>query len=110
MWDCHSGTGNRHCFVTHRGTRAPYAAPTSLDHGRINRMTYVRMTTLQCDPSKLEEGIRFAREQSPAILRAQPGFEGMRLLVDRASGKMVAVVQWESEATAQASDRPVSES
>ena len=73
-------------------------------------MTYVRMTTLQADPSKVEAGIRFAREQALAILRQQPGFEGLQFLVDRASGKMVAVVQWESEATARAADRPLTES
>ncbi len=46
-------------------------------------MTYVRMTTLQADPSKLEDGIRFFHEESMVTVRQQRGFEGARLLVDR---------------------------
>ena len=67
-------------------------------------MTYVRMTTLQADPSKLEEGIRFGREQALATLRQQPGFEGTRLLVDRTSGKMISVTLWASEEAARAAE------
>jgi len=63
-------------------------------------MTYARMTTFQADPSKVEEGIRFAREQALAPIRQQSGFQGMRLLVDRQSGKMIAVTLWETEAAA----------
>ena len=72
-------------------------------------MTYVRMTTLQADPSKLEEGIRFAREQALATLRQQPGFEGTRLLVDRASGKTISVTLWASEAAARAAESTLSQ-
>jgi heme-degrading monooxygenase HmoA len=67
-------------------------------------MTYVRMTTLWADPSKVEEGIRFVREQALAIARQQPGFEGMRLLVNRSSGKAIGVTLWASEAAAQAAE------
>ena len=63
-------------------------------------MTYVRMTTLQADPSKLEEGIRFAREQALTTLRQQPGFEGLRVLADRTSGKTISVTLWASEEAA----------
>jgi hypothetical protein len=73
-------------------------------------MTYVRLTTFQADPSKVEAGIRVIREQSLAIVRQQPGFEGVRLLVDRASGKMVAAVLWANEAAARASDSALSPS
>ena len=33
-------------------------------------MTYTRLTTLQADPSKLEDGIRFFREQGEGESRA----------------------------------------
>ena len=72
-------------------------------------MTYVRMTTLQADPSKVEEGIRFAHEQVLATMREQPGFEGMQLLIDRTSGKVISLNQWESEAAAQAADSALSQ-
>ena len=67
-------------------------------------MTYVRLTTLQVDPSKLEDGIRFVREQAVTTARQQRGFQGARLLVDRQSGKVVAVTLWESDEAAQASE------
>ncbi len=72
-------------------------------------MTYARMTTLQADPSKLEEGIRFGREQALATLRQQPGFEGTRLLVDRTSGKTISVTLWASEAAARAAESTLSQ-
>ena len=67
-------------------------------------MTHVRLTTLQADPSKLEDGIRLFREQALPTARQQRGFQGARLLVDRKSGKVVAVTLWESEEAAQASE------
>jgi heme-degrading monooxygenase HmoA len=72
-------------------------------------MTYVRISTVQADPSKVEEGIRFAHEQGLATLRQQPGFARMWLLADRSSGKMISVSQWENEAAAQAADGPLSQ-
>ena len=72
-------------------------------------MTYVRMTTLQADPSKLEEGIRFGREQGLATMRQQPGFEGARLLVDRTSGKTISVTLWASEEAARAAESTLSQ-
>ena len=73
-------------------------------------MTYVRMTTFQADPSKVEAGIRFAREQGLAPIRQQPGFQGARMLVDRQSGKSIGVTLWESEAAAQAAERTLNQS
>ncbi len=65
-------------------------------------MTYARMTTLQLDPSKVEDGIRYFRDQTLATARQQRGFQGARLLVDRRAGKAYAVTLWESEAAVQA--------
>ena len=67
-------------------------------------MTYARMTTLQVDPSKVEEGIRFFREQTLATARQQRGFQGARLLVDRQAGKAYAVTLWESEEAVRAAE------
>ena len=73
-------------------------------------MTYVRTTTLQGDPSKLEDGVRFFREQSVATARQQRGFQGARLLVDRQSGKVMAVTLWESEDAARAAESAMNQS
>jgi hypothetical protein len=70
-------------------------------------MTYIRLTTLQADPSKVEDGIRWHREQGLAIVRQQPGFEGLRLLVDRTSGKMIGVTLWADGAAPPAADSPI---
>lgn|SRR5687767_10327030 len=73
-------------------------------------MTYTRLTTLQADPSKLEDGIRFFREQAITTARQQRGFQGARLLVDRQSGKAVAVTLWESEEAARAAEGAMNQS
>lgn len=73
-------------------------------------MTYVRLATLQANPGKVEEVIRMHREQALATLRQQPGFEESRLLVDRASGKVMSVTLWASEAAARAGDTTLAQS
>ncbi len=65
---------------------------------------HARVTTLQADPNKLEDGIRLFRDQVVPVARQQRGFEGARLLVNRSSGKVQAVTLWESAETAQAAD------
>ena len=72
-------------------------------------MTYVRISTMQGDPSKLEDGIRVFREQAVATARQQRGFQGMKLVVDRRSGKGMTVTWWESEEAAQAAERALSQ-
>jgi heme-degrading monooxygenase HmoA len=73
-------------------------------------MTYARLTTLQADPGKIDDGIRFFREFAVTDARKLQGFQGARLLVDRQSGKVQAVTLWESESAAQASAEAVSQS
>jgi heme-degrading monooxygenase HmoA len=73
-------------------------------------MTFARLTTLQADPGKLDEGIRFFREFAVSDARKLQGFQGARLLVDRQSGKVQTVTLWESESAAQASADAVTES
>lgn len=65
-------------------------------------MTYVRMTTYEGDPSKLEETIRFVREQGMTPVRQLTGYQGTRFMVDRQSGKVVGVTLWENEEAARA--------
>jgi hypothetical protein len=56
----------------------------------------------QGDPSKLDEGIRFVRDQGLPPIRQQPGYQGARMLVDRQSGKTIGFTLWENEAAARA--------
>jgi len=73
-------------------------------------MTHARMSTLEIEPSKAEEGVRFFREQTLATARRQPGFQGARLLLDRRSGKVYAVTLWESEAALRAAVQAMDQS
>jgi len=73
-------------------------------------MTYARLTTLQADPSKLDEGARYFRQQALPLARQQQGFQGGRFLVDRQSGKVQIVTLWESESAAQGSADAVTQS
>lgn len=65
---------------------------------------HARVTTLQADTSKLEEGIRFFRDEVVPVARQQRGFKGARLLVDRSSGKVQAVTLWENAEAVQAAE------
>ncbi len=62
---------------------------------------HARQTMLQVDPSRIDEGIRLFREQVMPVVRQQGG-KGVRLLVDRRSGKVQAISLWETEQAAQA--------
>ena len=67
-------------------------------------MTYVRMTRVQIDPSRVEDGIRFFREEALPTARRIPGFEAAQLLIDRTAGALISVMLWESEAAAEAAE------
>jgi hypothetical protein len=76
------------------------AGNLSATHKRRPEMTYARLSTFQADPGKLEDGIRFFREQAIPDARKLQDFQGARLLVDRQSGKVQTVTIWESESAA----------
>ena len=58
---------------------------------------YARITMLQGQPGKLDEGIRFFQD-GDTQLRQVKGYKGAWLFVDRQSNKAVTVSLWESEA------------
>ena len=58
---------------------------------------HARVTTLQMDPSTLDDvTTRLESDDVPAFERLD-GFKGMTVLGDRASGKAIAVTFWDSE-------------
>ncbi len=59
---------------------------------------YVRTTTIQADPAKIEDGIAHVRDQVIPMVTAMDGCVGMSMLVDRESGRCIATTAWESEA------------
>jgi hypothetical protein len=62
---------------------------------------YARQTTAQIDPSRVDELLRTTREQTVPLVQQQ-GAKGLRLFVDRGTGKVVIVSLFASAAAAQA--------
>ena len=58
---------------------------------------FARVTTLEVRPERLDEMNREGAEHVLPALRMQDGFGGGLVLVDRSSGKVIAVTFWESE-------------
>jgi heme-degrading monooxygenase HmoA len=64
---------------------------------------FARVSTLQGSAEGLDGGIKVAEEKALPAARALEGFKGMLMLVDRATGKSIAVTLWESEEAMNAS-------
>lgn len=58
---------------------------------------YARSTTIQAQPSSIDDGIAFVRDEVMPALQAMDGYVGLSLLVDRDSGQCIATSAWETE-------------
>ena len=63
---------------------------------------YARLVIGAVPPSKLDEAIQLWQAEVLPSVRQQKGFKGVRLLVDRQSGKIASMGLWETEADFQA--------
>ena len=61
-----------------------------------------RVFTLQVKPGRMDEFVKTWNEQMLPAAESQPGWLSGRLLVDRASGKVLLVGIWATEAQATA--------
>jgi heme-degrading monooxygenase HmoA len=68
---------------------------------------HARVTTLDVDPSKIDEMVGNLRENDVPRFEEMDGFKGMTLLVDRDSGKCSATTFWESEDAMKATEEQV---
>ena len=66
---------------------------------------FVRLTRVQNQLDRLDDGIANYQQQLLPRARDLPGFEGAVLLVDRTSGAGVSVTYWESEEALRASEQ-----
>lgn len=64
---------------------------------------YARMTTATGSPANLDEGLRTYREGILPSIESLDGFKGTYTLVNRATGKVVNISLWETEAAMTAS-------
>jgi hypothetical protein len=55
---------------------------------------YFRSTVIEADPRRLDDGIRFVREQAQPFVARIDGSLGMMMQVDRVSGRTVTTTAW----------------
>lgn len=65
---------------------------------------FARSVAVQADPNRIDEGIEYVRGPVTDTLRAQQGSQGLSMLVDRDSGRVIVVSGWASEAAMHASE------
>lgn len=58
---------------------------------------YARSTTIRVQPSSIDAGITFVRDEVTPAVRAVDGCVGVSLLVNRESGRCIFTSAWESE-------------
>lgn len=58
---------------------------------------YARSTTVHAQPSNIDAGIAYVRDEVMPALQAMGGCVGLSLLVDRESGRCIATSAWETD-------------
>lgn len=58
---------------------------------------FVRATTINADPARLDEGIAFVRDNVVPAVSTLPGNLGLSMFVDRATGTSTVSTAWETE-------------
>jgi heme-degrading monooxygenase HmoA len=78
-----------------------------LDNDRRRRAMHARVTTLQLDPSRLDDVRRQLEQDQVPEFEQLDGFKGFTMLGDRSSGKAIGVSFWESEDAMRSSEEAV---
>jgi heme-degrading monooxygenase HmoA len=71
---------------------------------------YARSTTVQGSPAKIDEGIRYVRDQVMPLVEQMDGCIGLSMLTDRDTGRCIVTTAWESEEAMRASAEGVRDS
>ncbi len=58
---------------------------------------FARVATIQGKPEKVNDSIRYFRENLISTAKTYQGFKGAYLMVDRKTGKTISLVMWETE-------------
>ncbi|MGY1764677.1 hypothetical protein ACI79G_24920 [Geodermatophilus sp. SYSU D00779] len=59
---------------------------------------YARTTIVHGDPTAIDEGVAFLRDRVMPAVEGLPGYVGLSMLADRASGRCIATTSWKDEA------------
>jgi hypothetical protein len=70
--------------------------------------TFVRLNTLVGAPEKIDNAIKFIQKQVLTELKAQKGFRGLIMNVDRMTGRSTVTTIWDTLADLEASEMKVS--
>lgn len=71
---------------------------------QVSAGTYARVLTSTAQLSKMDEGMQIVRDSVLPTARQQPGFKGGFWLLDRSTGKVMAITFWTTEADLLASE------
>lgn len=66
-------------------------------------IVYARTTTIQAQPSSIDAGIAYVRDEVMPALQEMDGYVGLSLMVDRQSGRCIATSAWETDEAQRAS-------
>jgi hypothetical protein len=58
---------------------------------------YARSTSIQAQPSNIDAGVAYVRDEVMPALAAMDSYIGLSMLVDRESGRCIATSAWETE-------------
>ena|SRR5579875_515000 len=65
---------------------------------------HARSAVIEMSPDKIEEAVRFWKDEQLPKYREQSGYKGFTLLINRDSGKAFGVSFWDSEDALRGSD------
>ncbi len=77
------------------------------DAAQPGMASFMRVNSMQAAPEKLDDGIRFVREQVVPLLKEQAGFLAAMMGVNRENGRAYVTSAWDSAAARQASDAAI---
>ena len=58
---------------------------------------HVRISTVQAEPSRIDDGIAAINDKVLPVLKSIDGFRAANFMVDRNTGKLVGVAFWDSK-------------
>ena len=71
---------------------------------------HARVTTIEMDPTRIDEAVAQLEEQDLPTWKDIDGFKGFTLLIDRKGGKVIGTSYWATQEQMQASEDAVADS